>query len=225
MVKYLESRKRRRKSREKAMWAREMGGCDGGRTPPCQRMRKEDLVLTKARSRSTASLFPGLCSGPVATCFFHPSSCSFTLLFVSPSQFFSPQLVLCSHLPPLNWAASGRFLTLEIFILISNSSESSTVSFTHSLFSFFLYFLFTPFPPLFLVFPFNFPSFLSSFLFSFLLSPLSPHPMSLSAFELLKSFPSPASLPTKEGSRQLLAEQGKELTCSGVSLASQALLS
>lgn len=62
--------------------------------------KKKTLVLTKARSRSTTSFSLGVCSGPVATCFLHPFSLSFTLLFVSPSQCFSPQLVLCSHLCP-----------------------------------------------------------------------------------------------------------------------------
>lgn len=57
----------------------------------------------QSKEQEHCKFFPGVCSGPVATCFFHPSSLSFTLLFVSLSQCFSPQLVLCSHLPPLNW--------------------------------------------------------------------------------------------------------------------------
>lgn len=94
------------------------------------------------------------------------------------------------------------------------------VSFTRSLFSFFLYFLFTSFPPLSFFFFFSLfiflPSFLSSCCLSFSPSPpfyVSPcfgtpkvFSMSVLALELLRSFPSPASLPSKEGSRQLLAE-------------------
>lgn len=180
---------------------------------------KKALVLTQSKEQQHCKSFPWCvlrsCGHLLLPLLFYPALCATFPVFLS--------LALCSHLPPLNWAASGRFLTFEVFILIFNNSETSMVSFTHSLFPFFLYFLLTP---LFL----SFSSSLLIFFFSFFLPDFFPSlllclSMSLPAFELLRSFPSPASLPSKEGRRQLLAEQRKELTSSGMSLALQALLS
>lgn len=61
-------------------------------------MRKKDLVLTKARSSSIAGLFPGVCSGPVATChlllppLFYPSLCVTFPVFLSLVSTLQPSL-------------------------------------------------------------------------------------------------------------------------------------
>lgn len=108
-------KKRKGEERERSMSEGD-GGCDGGRMPPCQRMRKKDLVLTKTKEQKHCKPLPRgvLCQSPVAACCFHPSSLPFTCSSCHFPSLSSPlSSPFCSHLPPPAWAASGRFLIWE----------------------------------------------------------------------------------------------------------------